>query len=206
MTPWLSGATAALAAVVVGALVLLIPGPAQAAERTAPQRPDRSERPWQTKAADDLHGYRASAYQGRFFDPRFEQYRLCVLQRESGGYYDVVSANGLWRGAYQFTQGWARVLLDRLAPEMRAEYGADVWNRLRARLDGRRIDQMDRFVQDALFWAGFSMNRGVGLWQSGGNWYCDNSPNGERGWPSRNAYYYAPFEGRPVDIDVRGRG
>jgi hypothetical protein len=193
MTPWFRGGAAAVVAALLGAAALGS-APAQA----APDGTGRAERPWQTRAADDLHGYRASAYQGRFFDPRFEQYRLCVLQRESGGYYTVVSSNGLWRGAYQFTQGWASVLLDRLAPEMRATFGVDTWNRLRARLDTRRINQMDRFVQDALFWAGFSMNRGVGLWQSGGNWYCDNSPNGERGWPSKSHYHYTEFEGRPV--------
>lgn len=201
MTFWPSSAAAALAAALVVLVGILGSGSATA----APATPDQRERPWQSRVADDLHGYRASAYQGRFFDPRFEQYRLCVLQRESGGYYDVVSSNGLWRGAYQFTQGWARVLLDRLAPEMTKEYGAAAWNRLRARLDRRPIDRMDRFVQDALFWAGFSLRRGVGLWQAGGNWYCDNSPNGEQGWPSRSAYHYSEFEGRPVADDERGR-
>ena len=52
-----------------------------------------------------MEGYRLSTYTGKYYDKRFEQYRLCVVQRESGGNYD--EGSGGFVGAYQFSYSLA---------------------------------------------------------------------------------------------------
>jgi hypothetical protein len=151
--------------------------------------------PWTTVAANDLRGYRASTYTGTYFDRRFEQYRLCVFQREGGGSYTLVYRS--FHGAYQF--GTAYNSPSRVASRLRAElidtYGVAAERELN-RLASTPISRWNRFWQDAAFWTVFNRGAGWRQWSSqwGANWHCDHRPNAEKGWPNPSRYNYSPIE------------
>lgn len=198
-------ATAALAAAdATGAATSLSASPTVVAAPTAkrdadlptnqrqpkvPNPPDLGDAPWTTDAAKDMKGYRLSTYTGKYYDKRLEQYRLCVVQRESGGNYDL---NSYYQGAYQFGPFWADPIISRLKPEISAVYGNAGVAQL-SKLAGTRISSWPRFWQDAAFWTIFNNGAGYANW-SGGNWYCDHRPNRESGWPSANHWNYTPLE------------
>lgn len=154
-----------------------------------PNPPDLGDAPWTTDEAKDMKGYRLSTYTGKYYDKRLEQYRLCVVQRESGGNYDL---NSYYQGAYQFGPFWANTIITRLKPEISAVYGNAGVGQLN-RLAGMRISSWPRFWQDAAFWTIFDNGAGYSNW-SGGNWYCDHRPNKESGWPSADHWNYTPLE------------
>ena len=154
-----------------------------------PAAPNLGDTPWTSEAGKDMKGYRLSTYTGKYYDKSREQYRLCVVQRESGGNYDLDS---YYQGAYQFGPFWADDILAKIEPEMVATYGETVRTELR-RLAKLEISSWPRFWQDAGFWTIFNKGTGAGNW-AGGTWGCDPSPNAERGWPSPDHYNYTPIE------------
>lgn len=162
----------------------------------APDDPaDEGLLPWTTKAANDMRGYRASTYSGKYYDKRFEQYRLCVVQREGGGSYTTVYRG--FQGAYQF--GTAYNSPSRVAARLRAElvgsYGQAAERELN-KLASTPLYQWNRFWQDAAFWTTFNRGAGWRQWSSewGANWHCDHRPNAESGWPNPSRYNYSPIE------------
>lgn len=151
--------------------------------------------PWATEAGADMKGYRLSTYTGKYYDRSREQYRLCVIQRESGGNYDEPS--GPWRGAYQFSDSLAAGALRSMRPEIIERYGNAGRQAVDA-LEGTFIHTWPRFFQDAAFWTTFNMGAGAGHW-AGGNWYCNPARNAESGWPNPNRWNYSPLErSKPV--------
>ena len=154
-----------------------------------PNPPSLGDTPWTSAAGKDMKGYRLSTYTGKYYDKSREQYRLCVVQRESGGNYDLDS---YYQGAYQFGPFWADDILTKIEPEMVATYGETVRTELR-RLSRLEISSWPRFWQDAGFWTIFNRGAGAGNW-AGGNWSCDPTPNRERGWPSPDHWNYTPME------------
>lgn len=154
-----------------------------------PDPPDLGDVPWESEAGKDMRGYRLSTYTGKYFDKSREQFRLCVVQRESGGQYDL---NVYYQGAYQFGPFWADDILTRIEPELVATYGETVRSQLR-RLAGMQISSWPRFFQDMGFWTIFNKGAGAGNW-AGGNWSCDPARNAERGWPSPDHWNYTPLE------------
>jgi peptidoglycan hydrolase-like protein with peptidoglycan-binding domain len=169
------------------------PRVSRAAARTVAMAPS-DVLPWESFAARDLVGYRTSTYQGKYFDGRFEQYRLCVVQRESGGRYGASSGSHL--GAYQFSYSLAAQALRAMRAEMGAEFG-NAGLAFLDRLSGDPMSTWPRYAQDAAFWTIFNRGAGWSHWSSrwGANWNCDHRPNQESGWPSAGALNYLPFEG-----------
>ena len=172
------------------------PPPNERAPRV-PDAPDLGDAPWTSPEARDMVGYRLSTYTGKYYDRRFEQYRLCVVQRESGGQYGTVS--GIYNGAYQFGTGWTppSYLVDRIRPEMEKSYGAPV-GRLLDELARTPVSKWSRFWQDAAFWTVFDLGRGWEQWKvyrpSQYSWVCDHTAGAERGWPDPNRSNYSPLE------------
>lgn len=168
------------------------PPPNERAPRV-PDAPDLGDAPWTSPEARDMVGYRLSTYTGKFYDKRFEQYRLCVIQRESGGRYGESSSAHI--GAYQFSYSLAASALRAMRPEIESTYGRGGLAAL-DRLDGKPMYTWNRFWQDAAFWTTFDGGRGWSHWSSqwGASWNCDHSPNAESGWPSPSRYHYAPLE------------
>ncbi len=195
--------TAALTAAVLLAPVLPAMAATSADSVAAPRaedpppnerEPSTGSTPWQSRAAEDIRGYRASAYTGTYFLKTREQYRLCVVQRESGGNYD--EATGAHTGAYQMTSTLSEQALDTLRAEIGDRYGKKGLAAL-ADLKGTPIHTWNRFWQDAAFWAGFDRGAGWRHWSSewGASWDCDHRPNAESGWPSKGHPNYSPIEG-----------
>ena len=172
--------------------------PADPGEPGDPDRPARL--PWETRAARDIDGYRHSTYTGRYFAPNREQYRLCVVQRESGGNYDEGTYGHT--GAYQMTYSLAQGAISTMLPEVRATYGSAGVEALED-LRGVPVHQWNRFWQDAAFWTIFNFGAGWRHWSSewGANWNCSHTPGTESGWPSPAKYWYSPIVGKMRGAD-----
>lgn len=155
-----------------------------------PTPPDLGDMPWTTEAGRDMKGYRLSTYTGKYYDRAREQYRICVIQRESGGNYDEPS--GPWRGAYQFSDSLAAGALRTMRAEIVEVYG-EPGKRALDSLEGTLIHTWPRFFQDAAFWTTFNKGAGASHW-AGGNWYCNPARNAESGWPNPNRWNYTPLE------------
>lgn len=56
----------------------------------------------------DLKGFKPSLYRGKWFMPAKEERRRCIAKREAHHNYRAVSAGGLYRGTYQFSNALAR--------------------------------------------------------------------------------------------------
>ncbi|MFM8774589.1 MAG: hypothetical protein ACKOFP_12315, partial [Actinomycetota bacterium] len=126
-----------------------------------PTPPDLGDAPWTTPAGKDMKGYRLSTYTGKYYDKSREQYRICVIQRESGGNYDEPS--GPWRGAYQFSDSLAAGALRTMRDEMVESYG-DAGRRVIDSLQGTLIYTWPRFFQDMAFWTTFNKGAGASHW------------------------------------------
>ena len=203
-----SGATRGVLAAVVSMALLAVPAavlaPSAAATPVAPADeappneraprvptpPDLGDMPWTTEAGRDMKGYRLSTYTGKYYDRSREQYRICVIQRESGGNYDEPS--GPWRGAYQFSDSLAAGALRAMRAEIIEVYGNAGKQAIDA-LEGTLIYTWPRFFQDAAFWTTFNKGAGASHW-AGGNWYCNPARNAESGWPNPNRWNYSPLE------------
>ncbi len=151
--------------------------------------------PWESRAAEDIRGYRASLYTGDYFDKRFDQYRLCVVQRESGGRYDLTT--GRFHGAYQFGGAYntpSRVA-ERLRAELVAEYGSQAAAEIN-RLARTPIYNWNRYWQDAAFWTTFNRGAGWRQWSAewGASWNCNHRANAERGWPRSSLRNFEPIK------------
>lgn len=103
------------------------------------------------KVSRSLRGVRPSAYIGRYYSPRHESTRRCIVRRESGGNYRIASPGGRYRGAYQFNAGLARTAARKMG---------------RSDLVGRPINTWSRFEQDKAFWVIWNHGRGRGHWAS----------------------------------------
>jgi hypothetical protein len=160
----------ASATVAVAGLVVVQPA-AQAAPATAAAAPvtgavrtdsladriarqEAAER--SSRATRSLVGVQPSAYIGPFFNARYERTRQCIVKRESGGYYRVVSSGGAYRGAYQFNQGLG-------------DYAARAMKRFD--LVGKPVNMWSRFEQDKAFWVVWNNGSGASHW-GGGAWNC----------------------------------
>ena len=187
--------SAALAAPAAGAPPAAVAAPADDLPTNprlpkVPNPPDLGGAPWLTPAGKDMKGYRLSTYMGKYYDRSREQYRLCVIQRESGGNYDEPS--GPWRGAYQFSDSLAASTLQAMRAEMGAAYG-EAGRRAIDALEGTLIHTWPRFFQDMAFWTRFDFGAGASHW-AGGSWYCNPARNAESGWPNPNRWNYSPLE------------
>jgi hypothetical protein len=117
-----------------------------------------------------LRGVFKSAYVGSFYDKRYEKKRMCIVKRESNGYYTVVSRGGYY-GAYQFGDGWRKGAASLMYRSLKKEVGAANALRLVNALKAKHINKWSRYWQDRAFWTVFNHGRGAGNW-AGGRWSC----------------------------------
>ncbi len=116
-----------------------------AAEKAAKEAAIAAQEAWN----NDMSGIGASAYTGEYYDPAYEATRQCIVNKESGGNYAVVSGNGMYHGAYQFSQATA----DTAAVKMG-----------RPDLVGVPPEQWNRYEQDMAFWVTWNHGAGRGNW------------------------------------------
>lgn len=100
-------------------------------------------------AASGDRGISTSAYTGPYYNPAYEATRQCIVRRESGGNYGIVSSNGLYFGAYQFSRSTG-----------------DATARMMGRPDlvGRTVNTWTRAEQDEAFWTLWNNGAGRGHW------------------------------------------
>jgi hypothetical protein len=141
-------------AVVVGSVALLAPvSTASAAPATttaatsAPTAAAAGER--NTKVSRSMTGIRSSAYIGKYYSPRHESTRKCIVRKESHGNYRIVSSGGTYRGAYQFNPHLARSTAKKMG---------------RSDLVNKPFNHWSRFDQDKAFWTVWNHGRGRGNW------------------------------------------
>lgn len=122
----------------------------------------------------DMRGVEPSLYRGRYFHPRAEDRRLCIVRRESEGHYDVVNPGGNYFGAYQVSRALAEGVTYMMADEHRELLGKARAKRLLADLRGRPMHRWPRYWQDAAFHTIMNWERplsGASHW-AGGRWRC----------------------------------
>ena len=122
---------------------------AEKAARIAREKAAREEAARRAAANSSLTGIQASAYTGPYFNSGHESTRMCIVGKESGGNYRVVSSNGLWHGAYQFTIGTSNNAAKMMG---------------RSDLVGTPASQWNRAEQDQAFWTTWNHGAGRGNW------------------------------------------
>ena len=118
----------------------------------------------------DARGRMPSLYTGRWFVPKAEKTRLCIVNREADDNYRAVSRGGHWRGAYQMNRGLALGALSAMRDEVRREMGAagvEILDGLRK----KPTQAWNRYWQDRAFWTIWRGGKGRSHW-SGGAWGC----------------------------------
>lgn len=142
-------------AVAIGSLAVLAPASAAVAApvasaavvTSAPTSAPTGER--NTRVSRSMTGIRSSAYIGKYYSPRHEGTRKCIVRKESHGNYRVVSRGGTYRGAYQFNPHLARATAKRMG---------------RSDLVNKPFNHWRRFDQDKAFWTVWNHGKGRGNW------------------------------------------
>lgn len=119
-----------------------------------------------SEASRDLKGFKASLYRGKWFMPAKEDRRRCIAKREAHHNYQAVSAGGLYRGTYQFSNALARGAAWMMQAEVRKEMGqagVDLVQELRQ----KPMNQWNRYWQDRAFWTIWANGRGSHHWHGG---------------------------------------
>jgi hypothetical protein len=109
---------------------------------------------------------RDSLYQGKWFMPKHEGRRQCIMKRESSGNYEAVSARGLYRGAYQMSRALAVGATWMMQREVRREMG-DEGVRMLRQLREIPPNKWNRYWQDRAFWTVWSHGKGKRHWRGG---------------------------------------
>ncbi|MSY41387.1 MAG: hypothetical protein F2646_04530 [Actinobacteria bacterium] len=116
--------------------------------------------------AADRHGLMISLYQGKWFMPKREKVRRCIVKRESGANYRAVSAGGRYRGAYQMNRRLAVGASWMMQGEVRKELGAEAVKIVKA-LRNKPTQQWNRYWQDRAFWTIWRGGKGKSHWRGG---------------------------------------
>jgi hypothetical protein len=117
------------------------------------------------RQAADLVGYLPSLYQGKWYMPRKESIRRCIMLRESHANYRVVGA-GTYFGAYQMNRGLAIGATFIMQKEVRREMGKEGVRIVRA-LRKTNPNNWNRYWQDRAFWTIWRHGAGKGHWGGG---------------------------------------
>lgn len=124
-------------------------------------------------AANDLQGVQSTTYTGKFYRASQEPKRLCIVKRESEGYYTVKNSAG-YMGAYQMSDALADGATWMMAPEHKKLLGKKEAKKVLAQLRATPFNQWNRYWQDAAFWTVYNWEgsgSGAQHW-AGGRWSC----------------------------------
>lgn len=116
--------------------------------------------------ASDMVGIEASLYQGKWFVPKADDNRRCIIDRESNGRYDAVSAGGLYRGAYQMSRALAEGATWMMQKEVKRELGDEGVALVQALRD-TPTHKWNRYWQDRAFWTIWRKGEGKRHWFHG---------------------------------------
>lgn len=116
--------------------------------------------------ADDLHGYEKSLYRGKYYIAEQEDFRRCVMQRESRFSYRAANGSSSARGAYQFLDNaWRDGLVWMMLKESKkTDDGLAI--HIKA-LFKSPIHKWDRYFQDRAFFTAMNIR---GPWAGKHHW------------------------------------
>jgi len=117
------------------------------------------------KAKDD-HGFMKSLYRGKWYMPKKEAVRKCIIDRESNFHYEAVSRGGIYRGAYQMNRALAVGASWMMQREVRKEMGSEGLALVRA-LRTTKTQKWNRYWQDRAFWTIWRKGDGRRHWGVG---------------------------------------
>jgi hypothetical protein len=118
-------------------------------------------------AAKDMHGYEPSLYTGKWYAPKWEKTRKCIMDRESNFNYRAANRTSSARGAYQFLDSqWRVSLTHMLMPEHR-----HMKKQVKA-LRNKPIHKWNRYWQDAAFYTVWRHGKGAKHWYYHGRLGC----------------------------------
>ena len=103
-----------------------------------------------------IKGIKPSAWTGKYYYPKWELVRRCIVKRESEGQYNVVSHISSSAGAYQFIRFWKPILAKKLGKPHLAYVPINHWS---------RVDQ------DHAFWIVWNNGKGRSNWGPAGARY-----------------------------------
>lgn len=114
--------------------------------------------------ARDRKGYERSLYRGKWYMPKREAVRRCIMRRES--WHNYRAHGGRWHGAYQMSRSLARGATWEMQPEVRREFGDEGVKILR-QLRTTPTWKWNRYWQDRAFWTIWRNGKGKGHWRGG---------------------------------------
>lgn len=146
----------------------LVPVTQQTITRATLAPRSREYRAATSSKARNMQGIEPSLYRGEYYAPKKgEDFRLCVIHRESRGHYRAANTTSSARGAYQFLdRAWRKSLIHMLRPEARDN---DLLPQLRELAD-KPIHQWSRYWQDAAFWTVYNRGAGAHHWGTFGRY------------------------------------
>ncbi len=127
-----------------------------------------------SKATRDMRGVEKSLYRGKYFNATAEAKRLCVVERESEGHYDVVNPGGSYFGAYQVSRDLARGATWMMLKEHKKLMGKAAAKKVLGNLRNKPMNTWPRYWQDAAFHTVANYHgtlSGIKHW-AGGRWHC----------------------------------
>lgn len=108
------------------------------------------------KPLGPINGMKPSAWRGKYYYPKWELVRRCIVKRESEGEYYVVSHISSSAGAYQFIKFWRPILARMMGKPHLANVPINHWS---------RVDQ------DHAFWIIWNNGKGKSNWGPAGARY-----------------------------------
>lgn len=135
-----------------------------------PQKPTvklhREHRAALSKDAKDMYGFEPSLYRGKWYTPKFEDERKCIMQRESNFWYRAANKVSSARGAYQFLDNsWRSGLVHMFVKESKkTKDGLVKEARL---LRNKPIHKWSRYWQDRAFFTAWRFSEGRPHWYHG---------------------------------------
>ncbi len=117
-----------------------------------------------SRDAQDMKGFEVSLYQGKWYMPKKEQIRKCIMDREANHQYRAVSAGGMYRGVYQMNRALARGATFMMQEEIKKEMP----EALAQVKQLRKIptQQWSRYWQDRAFWTIWRNGKGKHHWRT----------------------------------------
>jgi hypothetical protein len=118
--------------------------------------------------ANDMTGYQPSLYEGRWHSPKHEDFRRCIMKRESHYNYRAANRSSSARGAYQFLDNSWRIPLTHMMIREDKKHGGYLVREIRDLRDVP-IHKWNRYWQDRAFWTAFRHGDGAHHWHYSGS-------------------------------------
>jgi hypothetical protein len=118
-----------------------------------------------SKEAQDWKGFEPSLYTGKWFSPRHNKVRKCIMQRESRHNYRAANKTSSARGAYQFLDNSWRVPLTHMMIAESKQTNDGLIPQIKD-LRNKPIHKWNRYYQDRAFWTAWRFGKGAHHWHA----------------------------------------